>query len=150
MEKRELLHELLFGGTSIRRVIDEKTISKAELADMMYKFGDDLKLQMFFSRNTVLSDELSIYIQALKREFGNEYTKAEREKKPTLSTDDIMYEKIVDYTYGKATISSLELKNAFDLSYSRAAKYMLLLEQNGIVKKNSGRQPHEVLAHLAP
>ena len=65
-----------------------------------------------------------------------------------VDTSDPMYKQIVEFVVTKGQASASILQRRFHIGYNRAATYIDLLEERGIIGPQNGSKPREVLVKL--
>lgn len=59
-----------------------------------------------------------------------------------------MYKEIVEFVISKGAASASLLQRRFKIGYNRAATYIDLLEERGIIGSQTGSKPREVIYKL--
>lgn len=143
--------------------IDSRTILDATGAEKLLGKGDMLYLPQGENaptriQGTFISDEeikkvVDYCISQQKARYDARFEHAGEEGATTMldashDTEDPMYKQIVEFvvTSGKASASLLQRR--FHIGYNRAASYIDLLEERGIIGPQNGSKPREVIYKL--
>ena len=145
--------------------IDSRTILDATGAEKLLGKGDMLYLPQGENtptriQGTFISDEeikavVDYVCNQQKVRYDSSFERAGEEGATTMvdgdvdhDTSDPMYKQIVEFvvTSGKASASLLQRR--FRIGYNRAATYIDLLEERGIIGPQNGSKPREVIYKL--
>ena len=145
--------------------IDSRTILDATGAEKLLGKGDMLYLPQGENtptriQGTFISDEeikavVDYVCKQQKARYDSRFEHAGEEDTTTMvegdvnhDTSDPMYKQIVEFvvTSGKASASLLQRR--FRIGYNRAATYIDLLEERGIIGPQNGSKPREVIYKL--
>ena len=61
------------------------------------------------------------------------------------SSDDDLYDKVVDFAYENEEISVSLIQRQFRIGYNRASRIVDDMEKNGLVSKSDGSKPRKVI-----
>lgn len=152
-------------------VVDSRTVIDVGGAEKLLNNGDMLLLTPDFTglrrvQGVYVSDkEISEVVEHCKKQAGTQYdpnfldlrTEEEKNEEEKLKfalygnnnnegdNVDTMYEEIKNFVIKEGKASTSFLQRKFGMGYSKAARYIDMLEENGIIGPENGSKPREVL-----
>jgi DNA segregation ATPase FtsK/SpoIIIE, S-DNA-T family len=145
----------------VAQKVDSRTILDAPGADKLLGKGDMLFLppgssKLIRSQGTMTSDdEIRDIVEFIKAQGGPQYEGAIKEKieskaanLPELGEDDDMLEAAIEVIRQTRRASTSSLQRRLRIGYTRAARLMDLLEEQGVIGPPQGSDPREILIDL--
>lgn len=133
----------------------EKLLGKGDMLFLPQGENTPIRVQGTFISDEDIKKVVDYTISQQKARYDETLLMDEEEMKATSMVDDSkedyddpLYNEIVELvvTQGKASASFLQRR--FRLGYNKAARYIDLLEERGIIGPNNGSKPREVLVKL--
>lgn len=99
------------------------------------------KIQMPF----VSEDDIAKTIDSVKEEYSDFQILMDAKDEAEEKEEDILYETAKDIVVKNGKASASFLQRQLKIGYSRAARLIDMLEENGIISESNGAEPREVL-----
>lgn len=133
----------------------EKLLGKGDMLFLPQGENTPIRVQGTFISDEDIKKVVDYTISQQKARYDETLLMDEEEMKATSMVDDSkedyddpLYNEIVELVVTQGKASALFLQRRFRLGYNKAARYIDLLEERGIIGPNNGSKPREVLVKL--
>ena len=146
-------------GIDSRTILDatgaEKLLGKGDMLYLPQGENTPIRIQGTFISDEEIKTVVDYVCKQQKARYDARFEHAGEEGTTTMAegdvdhdTSDPMYKQIVEFVVTKGQASASLLQRRFHIGYNRAATYIDLLEERGIIGPQNGSKPREVIYKL--
>ena len=146
-------------GIDSRTILDavgaEKLLGKGDMLYLPQGENTPIRIQGTFISDDEIKAVVDYVCKQQKARYDARFEHAGEEDTTTMvegdsshDTSDPMYKEIVEFVVTKGQASASLLQRRFHIGYNRAATYIDLLEERGIIGPQNGSKPREVIYKL--
>ena len=149
-------------GIDSRTILDttgaEKLLGKGDMLFLPQGENSPIRIQGTFISDEEIKTVVDYVCKEQKVRYDSRFEHAGEEGATTMvegenasashDTQDPMYKEIVEFVVTKGQASASLLQRRFHIGYNRAATYIDLLEERGIIGPQNGSKPREVIYKL--